>query len=127
MSAATRTWAFSRMFMRYIWYPMPTSSWQLSAERRQADGRRGYGGSMSLERFQRIVIVGPTGSGKSTLGAELARVLGGDHVELDALHWEPRWKGAAPEVFQERLQAATTGRRFGSTREVQALLDGAAG
>ncbi len=38
---------------------------------------------------QRIVVVGTTGSGKTTLAAQLALIAGCPHIELDALHWEP--------------------------------------
>lgn len=57
--------------------------------------------------FKRIVIVGTTSSGKSTLAERLADKLDYDFIELDALHWEPGWTGAPLEVFRERVETAT--------------------
>lgn len=54
----------------------------------------------------RVVIVGTSGAGKSTLARALAKRLGVADIELDALHWEPRWTQAAPEVFRARIEAA---------------------
>lgn len=56
---------------------------------------------------KRIVVVGTTSSGKSTLAVKLAKKIGGDFIELDALHWEPNWMEAPNEVFRERVDAAT--------------------
>ena len=55
---------------------------------------------------KRIVVVGTTSSGKSTLASQLAEKLGGDFIELDALHWEPNWVEAPDEVFRERVETA---------------------
>jgi len=40
---------------------------------------------------KRILVVGPTGSGKTTVAARLAGVYDLAHVELDTLHWGPDW------------------------------------
>jgi adenylate kinase family enzyme len=53
-----------------------------------------------------ILVVGTTGSGKTTVAAALAAANGLLHIELDALHWEPGWREAEGSVFQDRLRAA---------------------
>jgi len=55
---------------------------------------------------KKIVVVGTTSSGKSTLASQLAERIGGDFIELDALHWEPNWVEAPDEVFRERVKTA---------------------
>ncbi len=62
-----------------------------------------------MAKRQRIVIVGTTGSGKTTLARRSAEIIGGRHIELDALFHDPGWTPAAPEVFRERLRAAIVG------------------
>jgi len=54
--------------------------------------------------YRRIVVVGTTSSGKSTLAERLAKRIGADFIELDALHWEPNWVEAPNEVFRERVE-----------------------
>jgi len=61
--------------------------------------------------MERIVVVGTTGSGKTTVAARLAAQLGYPHIELDALHWAPGWQEVPLETFRTRLDEATaTGR-----------------
>jgi adenylate kinase family enzyme len=64
---------------------------------------------LARHHLARAVVVGATGSGKSTLAERLAARLGGVYVELDALHWEPHWTEAAPDVFRARVERATAG------------------
>ena len=45
-------------------------------------------------------VIGASGSGKTTLSAEIARRLGTEHVELDALHHGPNWAEPTPEAFR---------------------------
>lgn len=57
--------------------------------------------------YRRIVIIGTTSSGKSTLAESLAKILHADYIDLDALHWEPNWQEAPLEVFRARVASAT--------------------
>lgn len=54
----------------------------------------------------RIIVVGSSNAGKSTLGERLAQRLGVPFIELDGLHWEPGWVEAEPEVFRQRVRHA---------------------
>ena len=56
--------------------------------------------------YKRIVVIGVTSSGKSTLGEKLAKRFDLAYIELDALHWEPDWQGAPLEVFRARVEKA---------------------
>lgn len=58
---------------------------------------------------RRIVVIGTSGTGKTTLAAQLARRLGYPHTEMDALHWERNWTEAPLERFRERVRQAAAG------------------
>jgi len=60
----------------------------------------------------RYVVVGTSGSGKTTFAQELALIIGGHHVELDALHWDANWTPRATADFEARVAARTTGERW---------------
>lgn len=55
---------------------------------------------------RRINVVGTSASGKTTLAASLAELVGVPHIELDALHWEPNWTEASDEVMRQRVISA---------------------
>ena len=57
--------------------------------------------------MQRIVIIGSTGSGKSTLGRTLAAKFGVPHTEMDTLHWLPGWIERDDATFRELVDAFT--------------------
>lgn len=59
--------------------------------------------------MQRVLVIGNTGSGKTTLAAELSGRIGVPHVEMDALWWLPGWVESEPEAFRHRLRQATAG------------------
>ena len=57
----------------------------------------------------RILVVGCSGSGKSTMGKALARALDAPHTELDALNWAPEWRDLQshdPDEFRRRIAEA---------------------
>lgn len=75
--------------------------------------------------YQRIVVIGTTSSGKSTLAKQLAEKIGGDYIELDALYWEPNWVAAELEVFRKRVETATSSQVWvvaGNYRRVRDLI-----
>jgi adenylate kinase family enzyme len=57
----------------------------------------------------RVVVVGTSGSGKTTMAKRLARALAVPHIELDALQHGPNWEQATDEQLRKRAAAATTG------------------
>src|ERR1700704_5000551 len=57
----------------------------------------------------RLVVVGTSGSGKTTMAARLARSLGGSHAELGALRHGRNWEQATEAQLRERAADATTG------------------
>lgn len=59
--------------------------------------------------MKRIVVVGTTGTGKTTMAQRLADRLRLPHVELDALHWGPNWTEAPREIFRARVTGALHG------------------
>jgi len=57
----------------------------------------------------RIVVVGTSGAGKTTLARRIAALLGVPHVELDAINWQSGWRDLArhdPEEFVRRVNEA---------------------
>jgi len=62
---------------------------------------------MSSFPYKRIVTIGTTSSGKSTLAETLANKFGYTFIDLDALHWEPNWTEAPLDVFRSRVEEAT--------------------
>lgn len=57
--------------------------------------------------MQRIIVIGTTGSGKTTLARAIAARLGLPHGEQDAWNHEANWQEAPPELFQARVDAFT--------------------
>lgn len=61
------------------------------------------------ETPRRIAVIGATGSGKTTLARRASEIIGGRHIELDALYHELGWVPADPEVFRDRVRVAIAG------------------
>ena len=73
------------------WKQWASQSWALMSAARQAVG-------------QRIVVVGTTGSGRTTFAQQIATLIDAPHVELVALSWELDWTQAAAPVFRARVR-----------------------
>ena len=57
--------------------------------------------------YKRIVVIGTTGAGKTTLARQLSARLDIPRIELDALYWEPGWTPAFFMDFRDRVESAT--------------------
>ena len=57
---------------------------------------------------QRILIVGTTGSGKTTLAQKISAALSIPHIELDAIHWQENWEPLPVDEFRKRVSQALT-------------------
>lgn len=60
----------------------------------------------------RVVVVGVSGSGKSTFARELASVLDCEHIELDRLYWTRNWQAVETAEFRRRVAEAASGQRW---------------
>jgi hypothetical protein len=79
----------------------------------------------ALVACERILILGGTGSGKTTLARELAAALDVPHVELDSLYFGPEFTTAPLPMLRERTSAAIAGDRWvtdGNKRAVRDLV-----
>lgn len=61
-----------------------------------------------IESLQRVVIVGSSCAGKTTLASTLSKLLDVPHIELDSFYWGPNWQENPPEQFREDLQQAVS-------------------
>jgi adenylate kinase family enzyme len=56
--------------------------------------------------MQRILVMGSSGSGKSTFAQRLSAITGIPMVSLDALFWKPGWKPSEAAEFEARVTEA---------------------
>lgn len=62
--------------------------------------------------LNRIIVVGTTGSGKTTMAGRLAQKLNLPHTELDALNWGPDWTMLPNENFRALVDQASSKNRW---------------
>ena len=65
-----------------------------------------------LRNMDRVVVVGTTGAGKTTLAQQVAEALGVPHFELDYYRFRPNWVEAPKDEFRESLREALRGDRW---------------
>ncbi len=57
--------------------------------------------------YTRLVVIGVTGAGKSTLAEQLSEQHRLNFIELDALHWRENWSSAPDAEFVALVEEAT--------------------
>lgn len=57
--------------------------------------------------MKRIIIIGPSGVGKTTLAARLSHKLDIEHTELDSLFHQANWQPLENEAFVAKVNAIT--------------------
>jgi adenylate kinase family enzyme len=55
--------------------------------------------------FKRVLVIGPTGSGKTTLAESISRVSNLRHIELDLLRYRRNWQEIPADEFVEQVAA----------------------
>ena len=79
--------------------------------------------------MQRIVIIGSSSSGKTTLAKILSKKLSLEHKELDFFYWEPNWTEAKTDDFRNRVMPFVQNERWitdGNFSQVRDLVWGRA-
>lgn len=55
--------------------------------------------------YQRINVIGTSGSGKSTFSKQLSDITGYPHIQIDALFWKPNWEPSDDQEFLPLLES----------------------
>lgn len=62
--------------------------------------------------MERVIVIGTSCSGKTTLAHRVADAMGSAHIELDAIHWGPNWTEAPIEEFRAAVRDLVEARRW---------------
>lgn len=57
----------------------------------------------NIYNYNKIIIIGCPGSGKSTLSKQLSDILNIEVIHLDKIYWKPFWVNITKEEFDEKL------------------------
>ncbi len=68
--------------------------------------------SGTFDTPKRVIVLGTSGAGKTSLAIELARTLGVPHVEFDALRHGPNWTETPDDEFRALIAEALSGDRW---------------
>jgi len=78
-----------------------------------------------LKNYNRIIVIGSPGSGKSYFSIKLAKLTGHPLIHLDAEFWRPGWTETPKDEWWEKQSAMITGERwlidgnYGGTMELR--------
>ncbi|MEW6644265.1 MAG: DNA topology modulation protein [Pseudomonadota bacterium] len=53
--------------------------------------------------MRRALVLGSSGSGKSTFARQLSQATGLPMISIDALYWQPGWQPSEPAAFEQRM------------------------
>lgn len=73
--------------------------------------------------MNRIVVIGVTGSGKSTLGRRLSDKFGYPLIELDDIHWNPGWAATEDGKLRAAVAKAASGERWIAVGNYSRIVD----
>jgi len=62
--------------------------------------------------MHRILVIGCSCSGKTTLAKKLSRRLGVEHIEIDRINWQPNWQHLSSDELRTALAKATEAERW---------------
>ena len=62
--------------------------------------------TVGREALKRVIVVGTSGSGKTTFARSLASKIGAPHVEFDAYRHGPNWTETPNDIFRQNLLEA---------------------
>lgn len=62
--------------------------------------------------MERVIVIGTSCSGKTTLARRVAEIIESPHIELDAIHWGPGWSEAPVEAFRAEVQQGVEAPRW---------------
>jgi adenylate kinase family enzyme len=56
--------------------------------------------------MRRVLVLGSSGSGKSTFARRLSQITGLPMVSIDAIYWQPGWRPSDPDSFATSMTQA---------------------
>lgn len=68
--------------------------------------------NLEADHFQRVNVVGLSGSGKSTFARLFSDILQSDYIEMDRLFHGPDWTEPDESEFRNRISIAISGERW---------------
>lgn len=65
-----------------------------------------------LPKLRRVVVLGTSGAGKSTVARTIAELIDAEYVEMDGLHHGPNWTPRPLEDFVDKVEELAGGSRW---------------
>jgi adenylate kinase family enzyme len=73
--------------------------------------------------WARVIVIGSSGSGKTTFAGQFAAILGVPHIELDAVFWLPNWTHRDRDEFRQLVAQAVSKERWVADGNYSAVRD----